>query len=159
MAIYRITYNNIVSKCRKHHFRRLNFYYFPPEELDFNSLNSLPKFYLQWLECLGIILMVPVTTIQKWDTGFSGGILNFECWYPSWILRKIFQTLSCPKFRMNIISLCFVNTTTNYGEKAIPVLLTFSAAVSCLDFSSCVHKHTVDDAPLLEHSFAPQSCL
>jgi hypothetical protein len=26
----------------------------------------------------GIILMVPVTSIQKLDTGFSGGILNFE---------------------------------------------------------------------------------
>ena len=52
MAIYRITYNNIVPKCRKCHFRRFNFYYFFPEELDFNSLNSLPKFYLQWLECL-----------------------------------------------------------------------------------------------------------
>jgi hypothetical protein len=52
MAIYRITYNNIVPICRKRHFRRLNFYYFFPEELDFNSLNSLPKFYLQWLECL-----------------------------------------------------------------------------------------------------------
>jgi hypothetical protein len=36
----------------------------------------------------GIILMVPVTSIQKWDTGFSGGILNFESWYPSWIPRK-----------------------------------------------------------------------
>jgi hypothetical protein len=33
MAIYRITYNNIVPKCRKRHFRRLNFYYFFPEEL------------------------------------------------------------------------------------------------------------------------------
>jgi hypothetical protein len=29
----------------------------------------------------GIILMVSVTSIQKWDTGFSGGILNFESWY------------------------------------------------------------------------------
>jgi hypothetical protein len=28
MAIYRITYNNIVPICRKRHFRRLNFYYF-----------------------------------------------------------------------------------------------------------------------------------
>jgi hypothetical protein len=54
MAIYRITYNNIFPKCRKCHFRRLNFYYFFPEELDFNSLNSLPNFYLQWLECLVI---------------------------------------------------------------------------------------------------------
>jgi hypothetical protein len=52
MAIYRITYNNIFPKCRKCHFRRLNFYYFSPEEPDFNSLNSLPNFYLQWLECL-----------------------------------------------------------------------------------------------------------
>jgi hypothetical protein len=30
MAIYRITYNNIVPICRKCHFRRLNFYYFFP---------------------------------------------------------------------------------------------------------------------------------
>ena len=29
----------------------------------------------------GIILMV--TRIQKWDTGFSGRILNIESWYPS----------------------------------------------------------------------------
>jgi hypothetical protein len=37
----------------------------------------------------GIILVL--ISIQKWDTGFSGegGILNFEPWYPSWILRKI----------------------------------------------------------------------
>jgi hypothetical protein len=34
----------------------------------------------------GRILMV--TSIQKWDTAFSGGILNFESWYPSWILKK-----------------------------------------------------------------------
>ena len=31
---------------------------------------------------------IPVTSIQKWDTGFSGGILYFESWYPSWILRE-----------------------------------------------------------------------
>jgi hypothetical protein len=32
---------------------------------------------------------------QMWDTGFSGGIPNFESWCPSWILRKNinFQTL------------------------------------------------------------------
>jgi hypothetical protein len=34
----------------------------------------------------GIILMV-LTSIQKWDTAFSGGILNFESWYRSWILK------------------------------------------------------------------------
>jgi hypothetical protein len=28
MAIYRITYNNIVPICRKRHFRRLNFIIF-----------------------------------------------------------------------------------------------------------------------------------
>jgi hypothetical protein len=44
----------------------------------------------------GIILMVPVTSIQKWDTGFSGGILNCESWYPSWILRNP----GIPKFRL-----------------------------------------------------------
>ena len=35
-----------------------------------------------------IILMVPITSIQMWDTGFSEGILNFESWYPSWIPRR-----------------------------------------------------------------------
>jgi hypothetical protein len=35
--------------------------------------------YLDGIMGQGIILMVPVTSIQKWDTGFSGGvILNFE---------------------------------------------------------------------------------
>ena len=34
------------------------------------------------------ILMVLLTSVQKWDTGFSRGILNFESWYPIWILRK-----------------------------------------------------------------------
>ena len=38
--------------------------------------------------------MVPVTSIQKWDTGYRyrfswGGVLNFESWYPIWILRNI----------------------------------------------------------------------
>jgi hypothetical protein len=33
-----------------------------------------------------------VTSIQKWDTGFSGGILNFESWYPS-CMDTEFQTL------------------------------------------------------------------
>ena len=35
--------------------------------------------YLDGIMGQDIILMVPVTSIQKWDTGFSGGgILNFE---------------------------------------------------------------------------------
>jgi hypothetical protein len=33
--------------------------------------------------------------IQKWDTGFSGGIVNFESWYPSRILRKKFNFKPC----------------------------------------------------------------
>ena len=47
----------------------------------------------------------------------------------------------------------------NNSTQAIPVLLTFSVEVSFLDISSFVHKHTVDDAPLLVHASAPQSWL
>jgi hypothetical protein len=50
------------------------------------------------LDGQGIILMVPVTSIQKWDTGFSGGILNFESWYPSWIPRKNINFRPCISF-------------------------------------------------------------
>ena len=34
---------------------------------------------------------------QKWDTRFSGGggILNFESWYPGWILRKNINFRPC----------------------------------------------------------------
>jgi hypothetical protein len=38
--------------------------------------------------------------IQKWDTGFSGGIVNFESWYPSRILRK--NLISNPVFTKNL---------------------------------------------------------
>ena len=41
----------------------------------------------------GIILMV--TSIQKWDTAFSGGILTFESWYPNWILKKYLNFRPC----------------------------------------------------------------
>jgi hypothetical protein len=55
----------------------------------------VPYIKLIWMG-QGIILMVPVTSIQKWDTGFSGGILNFESWYPSCMdtdKKYKFQTL------------------------------------------------------------------
>ena len=42
MAFYRITYNNIFPNAGNAISED-----FPLEELDFNSLNSLPKFYLQ----------------------------------------------------------------------------------------------------------------
>jgi hypothetical protein len=47
------------------------------------------------------LLMVPVTSIQKWDTWILRGILNFESWYFSWILRKKykFQTLIILSFK------------------------------------------------------------
>jgi hypothetical protein len=42
----------------------------------------------------GIILMVPVTSIQKWNTGFSEGILNFDSWIP----RKHINFRPCISF-------------------------------------------------------------
>jgi hypothetical protein len=45
-----------------------------------------------------------VTSIQKWDTAFSGGILNFESWYPSWILRKYLNFR--PWFTLYRIAFC-----------------------------------------------------
>jgi hypothetical protein len=96
MAIYRITYNNIVPICKKRHFRRLNFSYFFPEELDFNSLNSLPKFYLQWLECLRLHRAVKVQYVlcriknkqQEWGNGrmqeCGGGMQEYRLMNFSW---------------------------------------------------------------------------
>ena len=59
MAIYRITYNNIFPKVGNAISEDLIFIIFSPEELDFNSLNSLPNFYLQWLECKWLTSTVP----------------------------------------------------------------------------------------------------
>jgi hypothetical protein len=84
--------------------------------------------------------MVQVTSIQKWDTGFSGRIPNFESWYPSWILRKninrynkLFINLACSvcteKYRTKVFlykprptgSVCTKMTSVRY----------FSVQTSC----------------------------
>jgi hypothetical protein len=54
----------------------------------------------------GIILMV--TSIQKWDTAFSGGILNFESWYPSWILKIYLNFRSCQWHNAHWVGLVWV---------------------------------------------------
>jgi hypothetical protein len=64
MAIYRITYNNIVPKCRKRHFRRLNFYYFFPEIHWTVSLNFTSSGWNVWFS-FHLKLSIIATTYSR----------------------------------------------------------------------------------------------
>ena len=59
---------------------------------------------------VGGILKVRVTSIQKLDTGFSGGILKFQTLVSQWDTEKKCQFQTLPNLTANNTLTCTTNT-------------------------------------------------